>query len=543
MRMELGASIKGLNLNATTPYLTPLNHIQSRNLFSNRASSYTSFRANRRPVWTASVKENIRAEVKMVPAADNSLDVELSSLTALCPLDGRYWAKVKDLAPFMSEFGLIKYRVLVEIRWLLKLSQMSQVPEVPSFSGEAESYLEDIVNQFNVNDALEVKKIERVTNHDVKAVEYFLKQRCQSHPEISKVLEFFHFACTSEDINNLAHALMLKEALDNVILPVMDKLITAICDMATANASIPMLSRTHGQPASPTTLGKEMAIFAYRLSRERKELAQVEILGKFAGAVGNYNAHLVAYPDVNWPQIAEDFVTSLGISFNPYVTQIEPHDYMARLFNTIIQFNNILVDFDRDVWGYISLGHFKQTLKAGEIGSSTMPHKVNPIDFENSEGNCGIANGDLSHLSTKLPISRWQRDLTDSTVLRNMGVGLGHSLLAYKSAIQGISKLQVNEASLTADLDQSWEVLAEPIQTVMRRYGVPEPYEKLKELTRGRTVTKENIKKFIEGLDIPIEAKTILLDLTPHTYVGAAVELAKNLDTVTNLVNGAKVVL
>ncbi|EYU19804.1 hypothetical protein MIMGU_mgv1a005563mg [Erythranthe guttata] len=479
----------------------------------------------------------------MVPAADNSLDVELSSLTALCPLDGRYWAKVKDLAPFMSEFGLIKYRVLVEIRWLLKLSQMSQVPEVPSFSGEAESYLENIIDQFNINDALEVKKIERVTNHDVKAVEYFLKQRCQSHPEISKVLEFFHFACTSEDINNLAHALMLKEALDNVILPVMDKLIAAICDMATANASIPMLSRTHGQPASPTTLGKEMAIFAYRLSRERKELAQVEILGKFAGAVGNYNAHLVAYPEVNWPQIAEDFVTSLGISFNPYVTQIEPHDYMARLFNTIIQFNNILVDFDRDVWGYISLGHFKQTLKAGEIGSSTMPHKVNPIDFENSEGNCGIANGDLSHLSTKLPISRWQRDLTDSTVLRNMGVGLGHSLLAYKSAIQGISKLQVNEASLTADLDQSWEVLAEPIQTVMRRYGVPEPYEKLKELTRGRTVTKENIKKFIEGLDIPIEAKTILLDLTPHTYVGAAVELAKNLDTVTNLVNGAKVVL
>ncbi|KAL8050506.1 hypothetical protein ABFS82_06G086400 [Erythranthe guttata] len=546
--MELGASIKGLNLNATTPYLTPLNHIQSRNLCSNRASSYTSFRANRRPVWTASVKENIRAtesvsEVKMVPAADNSLDVELSSLTALCPLDGRYWAKVKDLAPFMSEFGLIKYRVLVEIRWLLKLSQMSQVPEVPSFSGEAESYLENIIDQFNINDALEVKKIERVTNHDVKAVEYFLKQRCQSHPEISKVLEFFHFACTSEDINNLAHALMLKEALDNVILPVMDKLIAAICDMATANASIPMLSRTHGQPASPTTLGKEMAIFAYRLSRERKELAQVEILGKFAGAVGNYNAHLVAYPEVNWPQIAEDFVTSLGISFNPYVTQIEPHDYMARLFNTIIQFNNILVDFDRDVWGYISLGHFKQTLKAGEIGSSTMPHKVNPIDFENSEGNCGIANGDLSHLSTKLPISRWQRDLTDSTVLRNMGVGLGHSLLAYKSAIQGISKLQVNEASLTADLDQSWEVLAEPIQTVMRRYGVPEPYEKLKELTRGRTVTKENIKKFIEGLDIPIEAKTILLDLTPHTYVGAAVELAKNLDTVTNLVNGAKVVL
>ncbi|KAL0408385.1 UNVERIFIED_CONTAM: Adenylosuccinate lyase [Sesamum radiatum] len=546
--MELGAGVGGLNVKSTTPCLTPSTHIKARNLYSSRvrACSYASFRAHRSPICKASIKENsISAEsvskVNTMSAADYSMDVELSSLTALCPLDGRYWGKVKDLAPFMSEFGLIKFRVLVEIKWLLKLSQIPEIPEVPRFSAEAETYLQNLSDQFSMDDALEVKKIERVTNHDVKAVEYFLKQRCQSHPEISKVLEFFHFACTSEDINNLAHALMLKEALNKVILPVMDKLITAICNMATANASIPMLSRTHGQPASPTTLGKEMAIFAYRLSRERKELSQTEILGKFAGAVGNYNAHLVAYPDVNWPQIAEEFVTSLGICFNPYVTQIEPHDYMARLFNSIIQFNNILVDFDRDVWGYISLGHFKQITKAGEIGSSTMPHKVNPIDFENSEGNCGIANGGLSHLSTKLPISRWQRDLTDSTVLRNMGVGLGHSLLAYKSALQGIAKLQVNEASLIADLDHSWEVLAEPIQTVMRRYGVPEPYEKLKELTRGRAVTRESIREFIERLDIPVEAKSQLLTLTPHTYVGAAVELAKNLDTITSLVNGANV--
>ncbi|PIN18913.1 Adenylosuccinate lyase [Handroanthus impetiginosus] len=550
--MELGAGVRGFNLKNTTPYFTPSKHINSRSFYCNRTSSFASFRAYRSPVWKASIKENsgsTKSVSKVNMTVTTADDVELSSLTALSPLDGRYWAKVKDLAPFMSEFGLIKFRVLVEIRWLLKLSQIAEVPEVPRFSEEAESYLQNLIDQFNMDDAFEVKKIEKETNHDVKAVEYFLKQRCQSHPEISKVLEFFHFACTSEDINNLAHALMLKEALKVVILPVMDQLITAICNMATANASIPMLSRTHGQPASPTTVGKEMAFFAYRLSRERNELSETEILGRLAGAVGNYNAHLVAYPEVNWPQIAEEFVTSLGISFNPYVTQIEPHDYMAKLFNSIIQFNNILIDFDRDIWGYISLGHFKQITKAGEIGSSTMPHKVNPIDFENSEGNCGIANGGLSHLSTKLPISRWQhnrryhsllqRDLTDSTVLRNVGVGLGHSLLAYKSALLGIAKLQVNEASLITDLDHSWEVLAEPIQTVMRRYGVPEPYEKLKELTRGRAVTRESIREFIEGLDIPIDAKTALLNLTPHTYVGAAVELAKNVDTVTSLVNGA----
>ncbi|KAL2554907.1 L-Aspartase-like family protein [Forsythia ovata] len=459
----------------------------------------------------SSSTETVEKKVNTM-SADYSWDVQLSSLTALCPLDGRYWAKVKELAPFMSEFGLIRFRVLVES------------PEVPSFSKEAESYLQGLIDGFSINDALEVKKIEKVTNHDVKAVEYYLKQRCQSHPEIAKVLEFFHFACTSEDINNLAHALMLKEALNKVILPVMVKLITAICNVATANASIPMLSRTHGQPATPTTLGKEMAIFAYRLGREWREIAQAEILGKFAGAVGNYNAYLVAYPDIDWPQIAEEFVTSLGISFNPYVPQIEPHDYMAKLFHSIIQFNNILVDFDRDIWGYISLGYFKQITKAGEIGSSTMPHKVNPIDFENSEGNLGVANGGLSHLSTKLPISRWQVIL----------------FLLTKVQLQGIEKLQVNETSLIEDLNQTWEVLAEPIQTVMRRYGVPEPYEKLKELTRGRAVTKESIREFIKGLDIPTEAKTGLLNLTPHSYVGAAVELAENIETAISLANGVR---
>uniref|UniRef100_A0A2N9IFE2 Adenylosuccinate lyase n=1 Tax=Fagus sylvatica TaxID=28930 RepID=A0A2N9IFE2_FAGSY len=467
-------------------------------------------------------------------------EFEISTLTALSPLDGRYWSKIRDLTPYMSEYGLIYFRVFVEVKWLLKLSQIPQVTEVPRFSEAAQSYLQGVIDDFSLNDALEIKTIERVTNHDVKAMEYFLKHKCKSHPEIAHVLEFIHFGCTSEDINNLAHALMLKEAMNAVIFPVMDDLIQAICNKAKDNAHISMLSRTHGQPASPTTLGKEMAVFAIRLSRERRDMSQIEIMGKFAGAVGNYNAHIVAYPDVNWPQIADEFVKSLGLSFNPYVTQIETHDYMAKLFHAIIQFNNILIDFDRDVWGYISLGYFKQTTKSGEIGSSTMPHKVNPIDFENSEGNLGVANGGLSHLSMKLPISRWQRDLTDSTVLRNMGVGLGHSIIAYKSTLQGISKLQVNEARLSEDLDQSWEVLAEPIQTVMRRYGVPEPYEKLKEFTRGRAVTKESITEFIERLRLPEEAKTNLLKLTPHNYVGAAVELARTVDIAVNLVYGDK---
>ncbi|CAN0909638.1 Adenylosuccinate lyase [Linum grandiflorum] len=463
---------------------------------------------------------------------------ELSNLTALSPLDGRYWSKVKDLSPYMSEYGLIYYRVVVEIKWLLKLSQIPEISEVPAFSQGAELFLEEVIGGFSLDDALEVKNIERVTNHDVKAVEYFLKKKCQSHPEIVKVLEFFHFACTSEDINNLAHGLMLKESLNGVIFPVMDELIKDISRMAERYASIPLLSRTHGQPASPTTLGKEMAVFAARLSEQKQEISQVKIKGKFAGAVGNYNAHISAYPGIYWPQIAEEFVESLGLVFNPYVTQIEPHDYMARLFYGISLFNTILIDFDRDIWGYISYGYFKQITKAGEIGSSTMPHKVNPIDFENSEGNLGKANGNFSHLSEKLPISRFQRDLTDSTVLRNMGEGLGHSLLAYKSTLQGIGKLTVNEARLAQDLDQWWEVLAEPIQTVMRRYGVPEPYEKLKELTRGRDVTKESIREFIQGLELPEDAKSYLLELTPHNYFGAAVELANSVGLPKNVVNG-----
>ncbi|KAH7537507.1 hypothetical protein FEM48_Zijuj03G0100300 [Ziziphus jujuba var. spinosa] len=540
--MEFGAMSKVLNTNRF-PCFSPLpaNHQRPSDrpsfyLYRSSMASSSLSRSGTNISFQKVVNNSKPAELRR-----ESAEFELSNLTAISPLDGRYWNKVKELAPYTSEYALIYYRVLVEVQWLLKLSQIPEVEEVPSVSEDGRSYLQGLVDGFSLNDALEIKKIEKVTNHDVKAVEYFLKQKCQSHPEIAKVLEFFHFACTSEDINNLSHAMMLKDALENVIFPTIIDLIKEICNMAEENAHIPMLSRTHGQPATPTTLGKEMANFAYRLSEIRGKISQVEILGKLAGAVGNYNAHLVAYPDVDWPQIAEEFVTSLGLSFNPYVTQIESHDYMAALFDAICQFNNVLIDFDRDIWGYISLGYFKQITKAGEIGSSTMPHKVNPIDFENSEGNLGVANANLSHLSMKLPISRWQRDLTDSTVLRNLGLGLGHSLLAYKSTLQGIAKLQVNEARLHEDLDNCWEILAEPIQTVMRRYDVPEPYEKLKELTRGREVTKESIRKFIEGLELPKEAKTNLLKLTPHNYVGVAVKLAREVHRVVNLVDGKTV--
>lgn len=456
-------------------------------------------------------------------------DLELSELTAISPMDGRYASKVKELRPILSEYGLIRYRVIVEVQWLLKLSEIPEISEVSNFSNETKLYLEDIARKFNIEDALEIKRVENVTNHDVKAVEYVLKKRFEAHPELAKVLEFIHFCCTSEDINNLAHSLMLREALDLVILPSMDQLIDAICNLAHKYAHIPMLSRTHGQPASPTTLGKEMANFCFRLSEQRRKVAEVRLLGKMAGAVGNYNAHLVAYPDVPWQKVAEDFVTSLGIGFNPYTTQIEPHDYIAELFGAIVRFNNILVGFDRDIWGYISLGYFRQQVKAGEVGSSTMPHKVNPIDFENSEGNLGVANAISGHLSSKLPISRWQRDLTDSTVLRNLGSALGYSLLAYKSTLRGITKLEVNELRISEDLEQSWEVLAEPIQTVMRKHGIPEPYEKLKEFTRGRAVTRESMREFIASLDMPKEAKERLLQLTPHSYVGAAELLAKTI--------------
>lgn len=460
------------------------------------------------------------------------------SIMALSPLDGRYLQKVKDLCPFFSEYGLIRYRVIVEVKWLQKLSEIPEIKEVPSFSKSTQSYLESIISNFNKDDALEVKKIEKVTNHDVKAVEYFLKEKCKSNSEIAEVLEFFHFACTSEDINNLAHALALKEAFNTVIFPVMIELLNAICKLAKENSHISMLSRTHGQPASPTTLGKEMANFAFRLSEVGKTFTEVQILGKFAGAVGNYNAHKVAYPNINWPNVAAEFVNSLGIGFNPYVTQIEPHDCIAKLFNAVIQFNNILTNFDRDIWSYISLGYFKQMTRAGEIGSSTMPHKVNPIDFENSEGNLCLANAVLSALSTKLPISRMQRDLTDSTVLRNLGIGSGYSLLAYKSALQGIRKLQVNESRLDGDLEQVWEVLAEPIQTVMRRYNVAGAYEKLKELTRGRAVSKESIREFTDGLELPEEAKVILLNLTPQAYIGEAEKLANSINDYVDSVNG-----
>ncbi|KNA20703.1 hypothetical protein SOVF_049920 [Spinacia oleracea] len=548
--MEVGAAVSSSSTSRvlTNHHLFSLSSNKTplkTNLFASKGFSFASLQSSlpvRKPFSCSAAISTSNATIstpKVKGSNEGDCSVfELSSLTALSPLDGRYWNKVKELAPFMSEYGLIRYRVLVEIKWLLMLSQIPEVPEVPSFSDETQQYMQGLIDDFGMADALEVKNIEKVTNHDVKAIEYFLKQKCQSHPEISKVLEFFHFSCTSEDINNLAHGLMLKEALNKVLFPVMDEVIGAMCNMAKEYAHIPMLSRTHGQPASPTTLGKEMAIFAVRLSRERQRLSQIELLGKFGGAVGNYNAHVVAYPEINWPTIAEEFVQSLGLTFNPYVTQIEPHDYMASLFHAIIQFNNILTDFDRDVWGYISLGYFKQLTKAGEIGSSTMPHKVNPIDFENSEGNLGKANSGLSFLSMKLPISRWQRDLTDSTVLRTMGEGLGHSLLAYRSTLQGIGKLQVNQTRLDEDLNHSWEVLAEPIQTVMRRYGVPEPYEKLKEFTRGKAVTQESMQEFVQGLELPQEAKAILLKLTPHTYIGAATELAKTVDAAVNMVNG-----
>jgi adenylosuccinate lyase len=451
----------------------------------------------------------------------------LSPLTALSPLDGRYEKKIAPLRALFSEFGLIRFRVLVEIRWLLALADWKELKEVPALSSATRASLEAIASSFSEADARRVKEIEATTNHDVKAVEYFLKEKTRANPEISRVSEFFHFACTSEDINNLSHGLMLREGRNNVLLPMVDRLIAAIEDLAIRHAGAPLLARTHGQPASPTTLGKEMANFAYRLRRQRQQIAAVEILGKMNGAVGNYNAHLSAYPELDWQDTARRFVTGLGLAWNPYTTQIEPHDYMAEMFHAVMRFNTILIDFNRDAWGYISLGYFRQKVKAGEVGSSTMPHKVNPIDFENSEGNLGLANALFGHLADKLPISRFQRDLTDSTVLRNLGVALGYTLLAHDSCLRGIGKLEVNEARLAADLDDNWEVLAEPIQTVMRRYGVENPYEQLKALTRGKDgITRESLRAFIETLNIPNDAKTALLALTPAAYTGNAAQQA-----------------
>ncbi|MCF7822192.1 MAG: adenylosuccinate lyase [Mariprofundaceae bacterium] len=453
--------------------------------------------------------------------------MQVSPLTALSPLDGRYAGKVEALRPVFSEYGLIRARVTVEIRWLQMLAEHSGVAEVPPFSDDANSLLNSIITDFSEADARRVKDIEATTNHDVKAVEYFLKEKVAAHSELAAISEFFHFACTSEDINNLSYGLMLKEARDTVLLPELDRLIETMQKMSIEMADVPLLARTHGQPASPTTIGKEWANIAYRMTRQRNQIAQVGILGKINGAVGNYNAHMVSYPGLEWEAIARDFVESLGLSWNPYTTQIEPHDYVAELNDAICRFNSVVIDMCRDVWGYISFGYFKQRVVAGEVGSSTMPHKVNPIDFENAEGNLGLANAVMGHLSAKLPISRWQRDLTDSTVLRNLGVGFGYTVLACASAQKGLGKLQLNEARLAADLDATWEVLGEAIQTVMRRYGLENPYEQMKALTRGKGITPDALKAFIESLDIPASARAELMALTPATYIGNAAAQAR----------------
>ena len=455
--------------------------------------------------------------------------MELSTLSAVSPVDGRYSRHTAELRPLFSEFGLFRFRVEAEVRWLQMLASHPEITEVPAFSDAATAKLDQIVSQFSENDAQRIKEIEKTTNHDMKAVEYFLKESVADNAELNAVSEFIHFACTSEDINNLSHGLMLKNAREQVLLPYCDELLEAIRQLAIEYRSIPMMARTHGQPASPTTMGKEMANVYVRLKRQRDAIASVQVLGKINGAVGNYNAHLSAYPSLDWHQISEQFVSRLGLTWNASTTQIEPHDYIAELFDAVARFNTILIDFDRDVWGYIALGHFKQKTVAGEIGSSTMPHKVNPIDFENSEGNLGLSNAVLNHLSAKLPVSRWQRDLTDSTVLRNLGVGVGYAVIAYRATLKGISKLQVNTESLAQELDANWELLAEPIQTVMRRYGVEKPYEKLKELTRGKKVNQTIIAEFIDTLSIPDTAKSELKALSPASYIGAAETLTDQL--------------
>ncbi|MCO6553032.1 MAG: adenylosuccinate lyase [Gilliamella sp.] len=456
--------------------------------------------------------------------------MELSALTALSPIDGRYGDKTTELRTIFSEYGLLKYRVQVEVCWLQKLASQADILEVPTLSQSAINHLNQIVDQFSEQDASRIKEIEKTTNHDVKAVEYFLKEKVSTHEELHAINEFIHFACTSEDINNLSYALMLKTARETVLVPYWNKLIDKITSQAIDYRDLPLLSRTHGQPATPSTIGKEFANVAYRLKRQLQQLKSVEILGKINGATGNYNAHMVAYPQVNWHKFSEDFVSSLGLKWNPYTTQIEPHDYIAEFFDCVARFNTIMIDFDRDIWGYISLNHFKQKTIAGEIGSSTMPHKVNPIDFENSEGNLGIANAIMNHLGSKLPISRWQRDLTDSTVLRNLGVGIGYAIIAYQSTLKGLNKLEVNQDHLLEELNRNWEVLAEPIQTVMRRYGIEKPYEKLKELTRGKRVDAKGMQEFIDSLDLPESEKTRLKQLTPANYIGYAVSFVDNLE-------------
>ncbi|MEK6669497.1 MAG: adenylosuccinate lyase [Pseudomonadota bacterium] len=455
--------------------------------------------------------------------------MNLSALSALSPLDGRYASKVAALRPLLSEYGLMHRRVQVEVEWFIALSDAG-LPEFAPLSDAARSHLRGLVSRFSESDAQAIKDIEKTTNHDVKAVEYWIKQRFAGHAELDQAGEFVHFACTSEDINNTSHGLMLKAAREQVVLPAIDGLIGTLSGMAHQFAAIPMLSRTHGQTASPTTVGKEIANVVARLATARERISDVKLLAKMNGAVGNYNAHLSAYPETDWEAFSQAVIENqLGLTFNPYTIQIEPHDYMAELFDAVTRTNTILIDWSRDVWGYISLGYFKQRTKAGEIGSSTMPHKVNPIDFENAEGNLGLANAVLTHLSQKLPISRWQRDLTDSTVLRNMGVGLGYALLAYDSLARGLGKLEVNPQALADDLDNAWEVLAEPIQTVMRRHALPNPYERLKELTRGKAITKESIQAFVQTLELPEDDKARLLAMTPGNYIGKAVELAERI--------------
>ena len=455
--------------------------------------------------------------------------MELNALTAISPVDGRYGSKVSVFRDIFSEYGLIRNRVTVELRWLQKLAAHPDITEVPAFSADANQFLDRMISEFSLADAERIKGIERTTNHDVKAVEYFIKEKISEVPELHAVTEFVHFACTSEDINNLSHALMLREGLDHGLLPAMERIVDRLAELAHEHAEQPMLSRTHGQTASPSTVGKELANVVHRLRRQVKQIRAVELMGKINGAVGNYNAHLSAYPSIDWAQNAKEFIESLGLDWNPYTTQIEPHDYIAELYDAIARFNTILIDLDRDIWGYISLGYFKQKTVEGEVGSSTMPHKVNPIDFENSEGNLGIANALFSHLSAKLPISRWQRDLTDSTVLRNLGVGFAHSLIAYEASLKGLGKLEINPARLDEDLDHAWEVLAEPIQTVMRRYNIEKPYEKLKALTRGKAMTPDVIKAFVESLEIPDAAKAELMELTPGSYIGNATQQARDI--------------
>jgi len=455
--------------------------------------------------------------------------MQLSPITAISPIDGRYSAKTASLRPLLSEYGLIYHRVLVEIRWLQALASHPEIREIETLSESANASLESIIENFDEQHAKRIKELEKTTNHDVKAVEYFLKEQVADLGELSAISEFFHFACTSEDINNLSYALMLKSSRDEVIVPAINRVIGLLKNLAHRYADVAMMSRTHGQPASPTSMGKEIANVVYRLERQVSQMNKLDMLGKLNGAVGNYNAHMSAYPELDWPEMAQQFVESLGIGFNPYTTQIEPHDYIAELFDVYCRCNTILIDFSRDIWGYISIGYFKQNSIAGEVGSSTMPHKVNPIDFENAEGNLGMANAILGHLSQKLPISRWQRDLSDSTVLRNLGSGLGHILVALDSLERGIDKLEINHAAISEDLNNNWEILAEPIQTVMRRYGVEQPYEKLKALTRGHKIDAKIIRDFVQKLNIPDQAKQQLIEMTPATYIGNAVSQAKKI--------------